>query len=917
MPMPLPAPSRKQKILSDLLTCLAACGCTLLALAVVYAARGVWPFGADNVAYVDTAQFYVPRYYQIWDAMHGLVSSHLNWFAGLAEAGNAYWQVFLYPYSWAFLLVPRDHVLEGLSLYLAIHLVIIAAMTCLVLCRRFPRIGRTWKVTFTLLYTFSGFILQYYANFFWLPYAAVFPWLVYALERLLRDGKYMLYLVIYLHYLYDSVYCTYMVTIFVLLFSLGYCFMLLPREKRGERILRLGLSTAAAYIIGARFWIPSSQALASTSRFESNMDSGLMTGMTTWNIPNTRHTALMLLGMALTLALLIDGLLRQRKVASEARPARRRVIWFFVYMAAVFAVPMVFTNIDTVWHFGQYNFFPMRYGYMLPAILIAGACLSLDERTAMADSVPAENKARRWVKIAVIVAALAGVAVMLPRVEAIFVEYGSAFLTAMGTANYFRYFAMLVGCGVLFTALYFGLLRLKNRRAAAWAVAAVAFLQVGANAYGLIAPSDDHTYTREYDPAYIETADDLYAYFSQQDISPLSRAKNVDNSLNAGYPAIAGISALSTMASGNSSTRLGVFRELGYTVNYFRILDTGGTVFSDMILGVNYILSAWPLDETLYLPGETVDGIQIGTARYPGVFGLMYDDEALMDYLDYETMPDRLNALYRAFTDSQETLAYAVEPAVTVDGEGLKTYTLTCDLAAPGFLYLASDGMMMNITANGQDIAVPSYLNLDNTVYPATFNSNLLYMGLYDGPVEIGFSSAADLGPEDFTVLTLDKGLLDSFYDDANLDADAVLETFDNGFTFTVTADRAGRRLFVPIAYGGCPWRCTVNGEAVNTSWPMGVLTSIPLQEGENVVSLVSQPPFTAYFPQLLLTYAALALVWFVLRRVFPGLWRITPPKAVCALALAAFVAVTAAVICLVYIAPTVLLISRGTIVWF
>ena len=916
--MPIPALSRKKRILSDLGTCLAACGCTVLVLAVVYALRGIWPLGTDNVAYVDTAQFYLPDYYKTWDAMHGLVSTNLNWFAGLAESGNASWKSFLYPYNWAFLLVARDHVLEGLSLFLAFHLVIAAAMTGPVLCLRFPRLSPLWKIVFTLLYTFSGYVLQYYSNFFWLGYVAVFPWLLYALERLLRDGKYVLYTVIYAYFLYDSVYFSYMVTVYSLLFTLGYCFLLLPRQKRGERVFRLGLCTAVAYGVCAQFWISTSEGLAGTSRFQSNMDSGLAAGMTTWNIPNTRHTFLMLLGMALVFALLLDAVRRQRTTPSKARQTRRRVIWFFLYMGAVFAIPMVFTNIDTAWHFGQYNFFPMRYGFMLPATLIAGACLSVDERLATdpASDGPGEHK---WVKPAVIVAALAGLGLMQPKITAIFIEYGSVFLPAMGTANYLRYFAMLAGCGVLFTALYCALLRLKSRRAAAWAVAAVALLQVIANGCGIIAPSDDHTYTREYDPAYAETADSLSAYFAGQDISPLSRAKNVDNSLNAGYPAIVRISSVSTVASSNSSTRLGVFRELGYTVNYFRILDTGGTVFSDMILGVDYILSARPLDETLYLPGDTVEGIQIGTARYPGLFGLMYDEGALDDYLDYETMPDRLNALYRAFTDSRDTLAYPVEPKIAVEGEGLKTYTLTCDLPVPGFLYLASDGLMMNITAGGQSVAVPSYQNLDNTVYPATFNSNLLYMGLFEGSVEITFSSASQLGPEDFTAVLLDKSLLDSFYDDANLDGGGVLTTFEDGLTYTVTADRAGRRLFLPLTYGGCPWKCTVNGESVPVSRTMGVLMSVALQEGENTVTVVSRPGQAAMSPRRLVSWGCLvlALLWLVLRKIFPKVQTVVLPGIIYILAQGAFLLVTAAVIGFVYIAPAVSLITKGTIVWF
>ena len=292
------APGRKNRILSALTVCAASAASTLALLAVVYALRGVWPFGTDNVAYVDTAQFYVPGYYRTWDVLHGLASMQHTWYAGLAEGVSASWKTVLSPSNWVFLLVSRDHILEGLSLYLAAKLVIISLGAALAVSLRFPDMARLRRVLLVLAYTFSGFSLQYYANFSWMGTAAAFPLLLYALERLLRTGGYVPYIVCYVYFLYLGVYYAYMATLYILLFSLGYMLFLLPRDQRGDRAFRLGLATAAAFGIGASFFISNSSGMVTSSRFESNMDSGLMTGMTTWNIPNIRHTVLMLLGMS-------------------------------------------------------------------------------------------------------------------------------------------------------------------------------------------------------------------------------------------------------------------------------------------------------------------------------------------------------------------------------------------------------------------------------------------------------------------------------------------------------------------------------------------------------------------------------------------------------------------------------------------
>lgn len=910
--------SPRKRISSALWTCLAACGLTLFLLTAVYALRGIWPLGTDNIAYVDTAQFYLPDYYKIWDALHG-ANWNINWFVGLIEGGNAGWTDLMNPANWVFLFVARDHILEALSLYLAVCLVLISFLASLVLSLRFPTLPLLWNLLLTLAYTFSGFVLQYYANLFWLWIVALFPLMLWALERLLRDGKYLLYAVLYAYYLYYSVYYTYMVTIYILLFSFGYFLFILPREQRGDRILRLGLSTMAAYGVTAYFWLGSSSSLAGTSRFQSNLDSGLMTGFTTWNIPNTRHTALMLLGMAFVMTLLIRALLRQRRFEPEDKSRRSRVIRFFLFLLGMLAIPMVFTNIDTAWHFGQYNFFPMRYGYMVPATLLTAAALCLQEETSLPEALPPRGK-HGWLSWADGVVCAVALALLLPRLWPIFQEYGSCFLTVLGKEGYWKYFALYTGCGLLFTGLYLALFHLKNRRAATIFTAVVLLFQLGSNAYGLLAPSDDHVYTKEYDPAYVETADSLYAHFSDQDISPLERFKNVDNSLNAAYPAIAGVSSLSSTASSNSNLRLGVFQELGYTVNYFRILDTGGTVFSDMLFGVQHILSAEEMDTSLYTDtGVTVDGIRIGKTNYPGYIGLTYANGALDDYLELLTLPDRLNALYQAFTGSSEKLAFVPETELSAQGESIKTYTLTFRLEEKSFLYLSADGVLMNITAGGKTVSVPSYQNTKNTVYPAAFNSNLLYLGCFEaGETTVTFLSASPITEDSLTTTALSAAKVESFYEDAAYDPETVISTNEDCIALTLTADGSDRRLFLPITYSG-RWQCTVNGESVSPERTMGILMSIPLEDGENEITLTRAPSHIRFTRNMAISLVCLALIvlWLVLSRFCAGIRTLRFPAFVYTAANGLFCIVCGAMIAFVYLTPTVLLITRGTIVGF
>ncbi len=909
--------SLKNRILSSLWVCLAAGGLTLLILGVVYALRGIWPFGGENIAYVDTAQFYLPDYYKVWDALHG-ADRNINWFSGLIEGSNAGLTTLLKPANWVFLLVPRDHILEGLSLYLAAKMFLIALIASLVVSIRFRGLPFVWKILLPLAYTFSGFVLQYYSNFAWLGITAVFPLMLWFLERLWRDGKYLPYAILYAYYLYSSVYYTYMVTVYILLFSLGYCLFVCPKEQRGDRILRLGLSTAAAYGVTARYWLSGSSSLVGTSRFQSNLDSGLITGFTTWNIPNTRHTVLMLLGMAVVFALLLRALRRQRLAGEEEKHVRAKGIRFFLFLLGALAIPMVFTNIDTAWHFGQYNFFPMRYGYVIPATLLAAAGLCLEDEQHTPERL--SRKAGIWLAAAdgAVMAIL--LALLVPKLWPVFQEYGACFLTNLGREGYWKYFALLVLCGLLFTGLYLALFHLKNRRLSAILVAAVLLLQLGSNAYGLLGPDDSHVYTNEYDPSYVETSDSLYAYLSHEDISPLSRFKNVDNSLSPSYAAIAGTGSIASINSSNSSLRLGVFQELGYTINYCRIVDTGGTVFSDMLFGVQNILSAEELDETLYTDtGVSVDGIRIGAANYPGYIGLTYADGSLDDYLDLLTLTDRLNSLYQAFTGTEGILAIQPEYALASQGEGVSLHTITVTLEEESFLYLAADGLLMNITAGGKAVTVPTYQNTKNTVYPAAFNSELLYLGCFGpGDTTVTFMSASPITEESLTLTALNKGKVASFYEDAAYDPDTVVETDENSIFLSLTTEHPGQSLFLPVSYSS-RWICTVNGETVSPQRVMGVLMSVPLQAGENEIELTRGPLPSSFSRNDAISLACLVLclVWLILSRLCAPVRTLRFPAGACTAVTVLFYLVCGAIIAFIYIAPTVFLVTRGTIVGF
>jgi len=894
-----------------LLSVIAAC----LILLTVYAVRGIYPFGTANIAYVDDAQYYTPSYYKIWDFFHGRCSMDINWSSGLGEGSSGSWTDLFNPANLVFLFVQRSDILESLSLYLLAYLAMIALAASIAVGKRFPSIGLANGAVLTLLYTFSGFVLQYYSNFGWLFYVMLFPLLLLGLEKLLRDGKWVLYAIVYAIYLLKSIYISYMISIYVVLFSFFYVLFLVDKGRRGDRVLRLGLSTIGAFGISAFCWLRSSVSIAGSSRFESNVKLGVADWMSTLNLSYMRHTLLMLLGMELLAVWLIHVWRLSRRADFPARDGWRKAARFYAWMFGVLLLPMVFLNIDTMWHFGTYNFFPMRYGYMLPATIISAAGLTLEHRKELSDYVPAVAERSSAKKAVLFVCTfLLGAAALLvmSRLVVYWQDYGVCFLNVLSRSETIQYWAFVLGAAALWCALYRFVLQFHGRRAA-WLALAVAAVQIGANAYGLIGPDDSASGLPEYNDSYIHESDSLYGYFSTQNLSVLDRAKNVDCSLNAGYPAIAGVSALSSANSSNSSSELEACRLLGYSTNYFLMLDTGGTVLTDMLLGVKFALTQSGLDNSLYTCAATASNTDIGLANYTLRPGLLYTAGSLDGYGRCQNIAERLNCLYGAFTGVRQA-ASLLTPNVSTDA-GTGTCTLSFQAQNAEFVYLAVNGFITHITVNGKAVEVPSYGNLDNATYPTEFNSNLLYLGLYaNEPVKITFMPIGNIKPDDITLLALNKASVSSFDADAARADDFTLAEENGRLTMTASAPSANEYLYLPIR-ASAGWKCTVNGETVKPELVMGLVLGIPLQEGTNtvVVERVQASSAARGWAVTGVTAAAI-LIYFILRRR-ECKWAVSaPPALLCRLAGGGFCLIWLGVMLFIYLGPLAMLAVRGTV---
>ena len=145
-------------------------------LFTVYAIKGIYPFGDNTITYADFAQSYVPQFYHYWDVLHGLKAPFFDWYSGMGVSMVS--TDMLSPFNIFLLFIPREAILDSMSFFLALKVTAAAMTMYLFINRVFGKINIGYKLGFAMLYSMSGYVLQYYSNIKWLDIVAVFPLLM-------------------------------------------------------------------------------------------------------------------------------------------------------------------------------------------------------------------------------------------------------------------------------------------------------------------------------------------------------------------------------------------------------------------------------------------------------------------------------------------------------------------------------------------------------------------------------------------------------------------------------------------------------------------------------------------------------------------------------------------------------------------
>lgn len=858
---------------------------TAVLLLIIYMVKHIYPFGIYTIDYYDMGQQIASFYYHVYDFLHGEKNLFYDQYTALSvnmamsTSGCSHLSLF----NIFFLFVKRDMLLESLSFFLLIKMMLMSFFMYIFLHKKY-KVDFAYEVVFSVIYSFSGYVLMLYMTIQWLDIAALFPLLMYFLHLLIKEGKYTGYIAVLTMSVVACYYLSFMILIYIVLMVGTVVFCDFVFEKKGISRLygnyhlpKLFFSTLFSILLSMFILIPQMYQTLLSARF-NNESSGGIGGMyyeivsTTTPAYTTRWWTLLL--SSLSLAIIVYGIVHFRK---DIKTLTTVVIVIFIMLSE-----LLVEGVNLFWHFGSYVQYPIRNGFMINFTLSViavgyleriaaerGLMVAEDETSDIkSDSVGMTNICGWNLKRALI---MSGVILLVTSIMAVLfmTYYNSNPGLPVRKVFHMTTAVMMATFLIYLLSICFNKTYLK----CSLVVVAVECVIFGFILIGKPTFITGYTEDTEQESEHIRICDQVNESFglgisgdndSSLEELLLSRVKNPDTTLNSNYGLVLKRPVLSNWTHLLSPKLQRDAAKLGYTVQYTRLLDAGGTVFSDALIGINQIITCVPQDESLYNLKDTAEIVvnhisgekrtyYLYDCKYKMPFGVVTDN---IDFgFDQDTdVCDVYNRIFKSISGKEDKIAGYELKYTTPDSNYIHDV-----LAVEGkkaLYYFANqvdtDDYNTVINVNGSVVKVPSIGEVDNTLYPAHFNNNALYIGTFEDEsvsVDIEFLNS-DLKGNDIEsefypkVVSIDLNLLDTICTE---ESDKITERHvtNNRYQFkTWESESDGgteRYLLLPISYDE-GYRANVNGENSVVLPVGGIFSAILLEKGENVVDIKFTP---------------------------------------------------------------------------
>lgn len=879
---------------------------TALILLVCFAIGKIFPFGSNNVEYYDMAQGIIPNFYHIWDALHTKDTAlWFNWYSGLGvnDTANASLSVF-----WlALLVLPRRLVGKAMGLYVVMTFSL-SALTSAIFLKKAAKTKPFMSTLLSICYAFCGFSVMYYTNA-WQDTVLLFPLFMLAWYALMKKGKILPYILMTVL----NVLCGYYVFILLIFYVFFMSFLYLKtidnKQDKKRRAFELGLSTALGFGLSGAVLAPKLVQTFSSERFlsETGFDFSKILKqyleiVKTYTCKSDDKWA-MLFCTSLPLAIMILGIIKNRK--------NKKINTFFVLNILLLAVLIVCEGANALMHFGDYKYFPMRMGYALAFSFVWAA--GYYSKYLKLNKLNLSDKSGKNILLVLFNAMLFAALLILTY----FV------LKKLDGAYDFKY-SVLYAMPVL-TVIYLVIFCSKNKTVDYRTALSLVLAETLALSVIFIPYWQTDMLEKEHNPQYISTSQSIVKKLDIE-TSKTDRIKTVGTTLNCNYGTVMQRATLADWTHLIPSDVQGSLISLGYSSEYTRLHDSGGTAFTDAILGVKNVLSVKKESPELYDRISKKKGYNYYKCKYTLPYAMVVDKNVLDIDAENSNWMELNNQLYKSFTSTDENIVENGNLTLKSKNGETEIYTFKSKKGNISYFKLEGAGGV-RIYVDGKAVRIPSIDREKAKKYPGRFNRNLICLGdLGDKEVEIRLELKEgkyedkkdfrknNLGDDDIRnknfgaevgLMSLEK--LQKVCDMYNNPADVSAQNYSLDIK-NVKAENKDKVLLLPLQYNGC-WSAEVNGKGAKVQSVMSFLTAVELNGENNNISM-------KFIPSGFKTGAVISVVSAVIFALVLLLRRKEKfaPKALCSVVYALYSLAFSVALFAVYIVPIAFLIYHKLI---
>lgn len=199
----------------------------LLVILIICIDHEVYPFGDQCILDIDMYHQYCPFFTELMEKIKNGGSAYYSWDIGLgADFVSLYAYYLASPLNWFLAICPTDHVIEFMTILIVLKIALSGLTFTHYLLAHFNAekngITAFAAAIFGCAYAMSGFMAAYSWNIMWTDCMVLAPLIILGLERLIKEGRPLLYYSMLALSILSNYYISIMICIFLVLWFVIY-----------------------------------------------------------------------------------------------------------------------------------------------------------------------------------------------------------------------------------------------------------------------------------------------------------------------------------------------------------------------------------------------------------------------------------------------------------------------------------------------------------------------------------------------------------------------------------------------------------------------------------------------------------------------------------------------------------------------